>query len=51
MSNYNYLMKIILIGDSGVGKSCFLYRFIENKFSETIEATIGIEFGTKMINV
>jgi len=25
-------MKIILIGDSGVGKSCFLYRFIENKF-------------------
>lgn len=51
MTNYNYLMKFIIIGDSGVGKSCFLYWFIENKFQDNIEPTIGIEFGTKMISV
>lgn len=49
MSNYNYLMKFILIGESGVGKSSFLYQFIENKFSEQIEPTIGIEFGSKLM--
>lgn len=44
-------MKFILIGDSGVGKSCFLYQFIENKFSDQLEPTIGIEFGTKILIV
>lgn len=51
MSNYNYLMKFILLGDSGVGKSCMLFQFIEHKFAENIEPTIGIEFGTKMIDI
>ena len=49
MSNYNYLMKIILIGDSGVGKTTFLYRYMEDKFSDKAEPTIGIEFGTKIV--
>jgi Ras-related protein Rab-2A len=51
MSNYNYLMKFILIGDSGVGKSTLLFQFIEDRFKAGIEPTIGIEFGTKIIEV
>ncbi len=51
MSNYNYLMKFILIGNSGVGKSSLLFQFIENRFKNGVEPTIGIEFGTKMLEV
>ena len=51
MSNYNYLMKFILIGNSGVGKSCLLFQFIEDKFKTGLEPTIGIEFGTKVLNI
>lgn len=51
MSNYNYLMKFILIGNSGVGKSCMLFQFIEDKFKNGIEPTIGIEFGTKIMDI
>lgn len=51
MSDYDYLFKFILIGNSGVGKSCILYQFIENKFQENQEPTIGIEFGTKTIDI
>jgi len=51
MSNYNYLMKFILIGNSGVGKSSLLFQFIENRFKNGIEPTIGIEFGTKVLEV
>ncbi len=51
MSNYDFLMKFILIGNSGVGKSSLLFQFIEHRFKNGIEPTIGIEFGTKMIEV
>jgi len=51
MSNYNYLMKFILIGNSGVGKSSLLFQFIENRLKNGIEPTIGIEFGTKILEV
>lgn len=51
MTDYDYLFKFILVGDSGVGKSCLLYQFIEGKFSNTLEPTIGIEFGTKIIDL
>lgn len=51
MSSYNYLMKFILIGDSGVGKSSLLFQFIEDRFKGGIEPTIGIEFGTKILEV
>ena len=36
--------KIILVGDSGVGKTCILMRAVNNKFSENYQATIGFEF-------
>jgi len=48
---YNYLFKFIIIGDSGVGKSCLLYQFINGKFITEHELTIGVEFGSKMISI
>mmetsp|Transcript_6551 Transcript_6551/g.9524 ORF Transcript_6551/g.9524 Transcript_6551/m.9524 type:complete len:212 (-) Transcript_6551:46-681(-) len=51
MSTYNYLFKYIIIGDTGVGKSCLLLRFTEDTFLKAHELTIGVEFGTKLIKV
>lgn len=48
---YDYLFKFLIIGRAGVGKSCILNRFIENKFKENMTHTIGVEFGSKMITV
>ena len=39
--NYDYLMKILLIGDSGVGKSCILLRYTNDTFSSSFITTIG----------
>jgi predicted GTPase len=39
---YAYMFKIIMVGDTGVGKSSLLYRFIENEYKE-ISTTIGVE--------
>ena len=46
---YDYLFKIVLIGDSGVGKSQLLSRFTKNEFNLESKATIGVEFATKTI--
>lgn len=48
---YQQLMKLIVIGDSGTGKSCLLHRFIEDTFSEDQTQTIGIEYGAKIIDL
>ena len=47
--NYDLILKIVLIGDSGVGKTNILSRFINNEFSLTTQATVGVEFGSKII--
>ena len=44
---YDFLFKIVLIGDSGVGKSNLLSRFTKNEFNLESKATIGVEFATK----
>jgi GTPase SAR1 family protein len=49
--NPHLKFKLILIGDPGVGKSSFLYRFIEDKFSDEYCVTIGLEYSTKMIEI
>ena len=46
---YDYLFKIVLIGDSGVGKSNILSRFTKNEFNLESKTTIGVEFATKSI--
>ena len=43
--------KIITIGESGVGKTCILRRFAENKFLKNHLATIGIDYRTKVLNI
>nr|CCA24816.1 Rab11 family GTPase putative [Albugo laibachii Nc14] len=47
--DYDYLFKIVLIGDSGVGKSNLLSRFTRNEFHLESKSTIGVEFATKSI--
>ena len=49
--SYQYLFKIILIGDSEVGKSNLLSRFIRNEFYLNSQSTIGVEFATKSITI
>ena len=39
---YDYLFKLLLIGDSGVGKTCVLFRFSEDAFNATFISTIGL---------
>ncbi|KAL0479829.1 Ras-related protein Rab [Acrasis kona] len=46
---YDYLFKIVLIGDSGVGKSNLLSRFTRNEFNLETRTTIGVEFATRPI--
>ena len=43
--------KILTIGESGVGKTCILRRFVENKFLKNHLATIGIDFKTKTLTI
>lgn len=49
--DYDYLFKVVLIGDSGVGKSNLLSRFTRNEFSLESKSTIGVEFATRSIIV
>lgn len=48
---YDYLFKVVLIGDSGVGKSNLLSRFTRNEFNLESKSTIGVEFATRSITV
>ncbi|KAI3912971.1 hypothetical protein MKW92_050294 [Papaver armeniacum] len=49
--DYDYLFKVVLIGDSGVSKSNLLSRFTRNEFSLESKSTIGVEFATRSIHV
>jgi len=48
---YDFLFKVVLIGDSGVGKSNLLSRFTRNEFNLDSKSTIGVEFATRSIQV
>ncbi|EYU43316.1 hypothetical protein ABFS82_08G134500 [Erythranthe guttata] len=48
---YDYLFKLVLIGDSGVGKTNLLSRFTRNEFSLESKSTIGVEFATRSLPV
>nr|XP_010916727.1 ras-related protein RIC2 [Elaeis guineensis] len=49
--DYDYLFKVVLIGDSGVGKTNLLSRFTRNEFSLESKSTIGVDFATRSLTV
>jgi len=50
-ADYDYLFKILLVGESGVGKSSLLLRFTDDTFSPSFISTVGVDFRLKKINV
>lgn len=48
---YDFLFKLLLIGDSGVGKSCLLLRFAEDAFTDSYLSTIGVDFKIRTIDL
>ena len=51
IKNQDHLFKLIIIGDSGVGKSCLLSRIMDNTFKEEHNVTIGVEFGWFIVKI
>jgi len=51
LSLYDLLYKVILIGDSGVGKSNIISKYIQNDFNITSKPTIGVEFATHELTI
>lgn len=49
-SEYDYLFKFLVVGDSGVGKSCLVERFSEGRFSKSFVPTIGVDFKIRSLN-
>lgn len=50
-NDYDYLFKVLIIGNSGVGKSCLLLRFAEDMFSDNYISTIGVDFKIRKIEL
>lgn len=46
---YDYLIKLLALGDSGVGKTTFLHRYTDNKFTRKFTTTVGIDFREKRV--
>lgn len=49
--SYAYLFKYIIIGDTGVGKSCLLLQFTDQRFRQQHDLTIGVEFGSRTVKI
>lgn len=45
------MFKYIMVGDTGVGKSCLLLQFLKNKFEGPISPTVGVDFGEKTTEI
>ena len=48
-SEYDYLIKFLSLGDSGVGKTSFLYQYTDNLFNAKFISTVGIDFREKRV--
>jgi small GTP-binding protein len=51
MSSYDYMFKLLIVGESGVGKTCMLLRFADNVFEADCLSTIGVDFKVKQIEL
>jgi small GTP-binding protein len=51
MSIYDYMFKLLIVGESGVGKTCMLLRFADDLFEEDFLSTIGVDFKVKEMNL
>ena len=49
--NYEIMFKVVLVGDSFVGKTNIMSKYLKNEFHEDSKATVGVEFGSKQFNV
>lgn len=49
--DYDFMFKIIIIGESGTGKSCILHYLLENRFKKNPNHTVGVEFGCKHMEI
>jgi len=50
-NDFDFLYKLLIIGDSGVGKSCLLLRFADDIFTDSFISTIGVDFKIKTIDI
>jgi Ras-related protein Rab-11A len=50
-SSYEMIFKILIIGDTNVGKSNLLLRYVKNDFSVDMKSTVGVEFGSKILKI
>eukprot|EP01029_Cantina_marsupialis_P021444 TRINITY_DN512_c0_g1_i1.p1 TRINITY_DN512_c0_g1~~TRINITY_DN512_c0_g1_i1.p1 ORF type:complete len:202 (-),score=28.51 TRINITY_DN512_c0_g1_i1:160-765(-) len=48
---YDHIFKLVIIGDSAVGKTSIVQRFIDNSFDEDGSPTIGVDFGVKYLDI
>jgi Ras-related protein Rab-2A len=44
-------ISMVVVGDTGVGKSCLLLQFVDRRFSAVHDLTIGVDFGSKIIDL
>ena len=51
LDEYDFLFKLIIVGDSNVGKTNIMSKYIHNQFNQHSKSTIGVEFGTKIVNI
>ena len=49
--DYEMMVKIILIGDSAVGKTNIMSKYLKGMFQENSKATVGVEFGSKLFKI
>ncbi|RDX55798.1 ras-domain-containing protein [Lentinus brumalis] len=51
LETYDFLMKFIIIGEAGTGKTCLLHQFTHNSFKEHSQHTIGVEFSSRTVKL
>ena len=49
--NYEMMFKVVLVGDSSVGKTNIMSKYLKNEFHEDSKATVGVEFGSKQFTI